>query len=126
MSVTGIGNDRIARVRASLADRGLDGLIVSQPQNRRYLSGVRALESPGSASAGWLIVLPRTAVFLSFLDEEGSEVSFVHVFADSEAMDLHIEGADERARAAYEAIEPLGWEVYGTPSDAASRAIPPI
>ena len=62
---------------------------------------------------------PRTLVFLTFLDEESTELSFVHVFADPEAMDLHFEGADDRAQAAYEFIEPLGWEVYGTPSDAA-------
>ena len=62
---------------------------------------------------------PRTSVFLTFLDEQSTEVSFVHVFADREAMDLHFEGADERAQAAYAFIEPLGWEVYGTPSDAA-------
>jgi hypothetical protein len=62
---------------------------------------------------------PRTAVFLSFLDEQGTEVSFVHAFADSEAMDLHFEGADERAQAAYESVEPLGWDIYGMPSDAA-------
>jgi hypothetical protein len=62
---------------------------------------------------------PRTAVFLSFLDEESAYVSFVHAFADCEAMDLHFEGAEERARAAYESIEPLGWEVYGRPSDPA-------
>ena len=66
---------------------------------------------------------PRTAVFLSFLDEEGTSVSFVHAFADSEAMDLHIEGAEERARAAYELVEPRGWEVYGRPSDAALQTL---
>ena len=66
---------------------------------------------------------PRTAVFLSFLDQEGTEVSFVHAFADSDAMDLHFEGADERARAAYESVTPLGWEVYGSPSDAGLQAL---
>jgi hypothetical protein len=62
---------------------------------------------------------PRTAVFLIFLDEEGAKASFIHVFADPEAMDVHFEDAEQRSQAAYEAIEPLGWEVYGTPSDAA-------
>ena len=62
---------------------------------------------------------PRTAVFLSFLDEQGTEVSFVHAFADSEAMDLHFEGADERSQAVYALIEPMGWEFYGSPSPAA-------
>jgi hypothetical protein len=66
---------------------------------------------------------PRTAVFLSFLDEDSTEVSFVHAFADRAAMDLHFEGAEERARAAFESIEPRGWEVYGTPSDAALQSL---
>jgi hypothetical protein len=38
-------------------------------------------------------------------------------------MDLHIEGAGERARAAYELIEPMGWEIYGQPSSAALGAM---
>jgi hypothetical protein len=61
---------------------------------------------------------PRTAVFWSFLDESGTMVSIVHVFADAEAMDVHVEGADERARAAYEVVEPRGWEIYGPASEA--------
>jgi hypothetical protein len=66
---------------------------------------------------------PRTAVFLSFVDDKGTSVSFVHAFADREAMDLHFEGAEERARAAYESIEPRGWEVYGRPSDATLQTL---
>ena len=66
---------------------------------------------------------PRTSVFLGFLDADGTEVSFIHAFGDPEAMDLHFEGAEERARAAYESIEPRGWEIYGRPSDAAHEAL---
>jgi hypothetical protein len=62
---------------------------------------------------------PRTAAFWSFLDESGATLSIVHVFADAESMDVHFEGADERARAAYEVVEPRGWEIYGPASDAA-------
>jgi hypothetical protein len=62
---------------------------------------------------------PRTLVFLSFVDADGAKVTFVHAFADAESMDLHVEGAAERSKAAYEFLEPDGWEVYGTPSDAA-------
>lgn len=32
-------------------------------------------------------------------------------------MDEHSEGADERAAAAYEFIEPRGWELYGQTSE---------
>jgi hypothetical protein len=34
-------------------------------------------------------------------------------------MDEHFAGADERAAAAYEFIEPRGWEFYGQPSEQA-------
>jgi hypothetical protein len=62
---------------------------------------------------------PRTLVFLAYLDDVGDSVSFVHVFGDAEAMDLHFQGADERSKAAYELLEPEGWEIYGRPSDQA-------
>lgn len=59
---------------------------------------------------------PRTLVFLAYFNESATQVSFLHVFADSESMDLHFEGSDERAQAAYEYVDPVGWEVYGRPS----------
>jgi hypothetical protein len=59
---------------------------------------------------------PRTLVFLAYFNETGTEVSFLHVFADAESMDLHFQGADERSRDAYEYLEPKGWELYGRPS----------
>jgi hypothetical protein len=62
---------------------------------------------------------PRTLVFLIYLNDEGSQMTAVHVFADSESMDLHFEGAAERARASYEFLEPEGWEIYGMPSEGA-------
>lgn len=66
---------------------------------------------------------PRTALFLACLDEGAARVSFVHGFADAESMDVHFEGADERAKAAYEVLEPEGWELYGSPSDAAVETL---
>lgn len=56
---------------------------------------------------------PRTLVFLGFLDDRGAELAFIHVFADAESMDLHVQGAAERSSAAYEYLVPLGWEIYG-------------
>jgi quinol monooxygenase YgiN len=56
---------------------------------------------------------PGTVLFLSYIDTDGEVISFLHAFADAEAMDLHFEGSEERARAAYEHVEPLGWDVYG-------------
>lgn len=62
---------------------------------------------------------PRTVLYLSYLDEEGSRISFLHAFPDADAMDEHFAGADERAAAAYEFIEPRGWEFYGRPNEQA-------
>jgi hypothetical protein len=59
---------------------------------------------------------PHTVLFLCYIDPGRSVISFLHAFADAESMDAHFVGSDERARAAYEHIEPLGWEVYGRPS----------
>ncbi|HLG72029.1 MAG TPA: aminopeptidase P family protein [Chloroflexota bacterium] len=47
---------RIRRVRAAVEQKELDGLLVSQPENRRYLSGF-------SGSAGYLLI-SQTETFL--------------------------------------------------------------
>jgi hypothetical protein len=60
---------------------------------------------------------PRTLLFQTYLCEDGTEVSFVHAFADAEALDLHVEGAEERAAAAHQFIEPQSFEIYGRPSE---------
>jgi hypothetical protein len=63
----------------------------------------------------------RTTAQLAYLDDTGTKLSIVHVFADADTMDIHIQGAEERSRAAYEFMDPAGWEIYGTPSDAAMQ-----
>ncbi|MCD6020963.1 MAG: hypothetical protein K0R20_673 [Actinomycetia bacterium] len=65
----------------------------------------------------------RTVLYLAYLDDEGTEVSFLHAFPDAESMDLHFEGVDERVKAAYQYIEPRGWEIYGRPSGAALESM---
>ena len=62
---------------------------------------------------------PKTLVFLIYFDRNGTQVSFVHMFADHETMDLHFGGAQERSTEAFEFMDPSGWEIYGEPSDAA-------
>jgi quinol monooxygenase YgiN len=60
---------------------------------------------------------PGTVAFLQYLNEEGTELSIIHVFPDADSFDRHVEGAEERAKAAFELIEPTRREVYGKPSD---------
>ncbi len=41
---------------------------------------------------------PRTVVFLAYLDEQGTEISFLHTFPDAESMDLHFEAWTSASR----------------------------
>lgn len=66
---------------------------------------------------------PRTVLFLAYLDEQGTEVCFLHAFPDAESMDIHFEGVDERVAAAYQYLEPGGWEIYGRPSEEALESM---
>jgi hypothetical protein len=66
---------------------------------------------------------PRTVLFLSYLDEQGTEISFLHAFPDAGSMDAHFEGVEERVAAAYRYLVPRGWEIYGRPSEAALESM---
>jgi len=59
---------------------------------------------------------PHTVAFLAYVDKDSGHVAIVHVFPDAAAMELHVEGAGQRAEAAYEFITPAAFEIYGTPS----------
>jgi hypothetical protein len=56
---------------------------------------------------------PRTLMNLAYVNEGRTEVTFMHAFADIEAMQLHWQGADERGELAYQYVEPMGFEIYG-------------
>ena len=60
---------------------------------------------------------PATLALLGYAAEDGSEVSFVHIFPNAEAMDLHFQGAEERASKASEFLQPMRMEIYGAPND---------
>lgn len=59
---------------------------------------------------------PGTLVQLAYVNEDATEVVIIRLFSNAEAMDFHLQGADERSKAAYEFIEPLRIEIYGTPN----------
>ena len=46
---------RLARVRAKMLEEGVDGLLISQPDNRRYFCGF-------TGSAGWLLISAERAM----------------------------------------------------------------
>ena len=59
---------------------------------------------------------PRTVLHHGFVSGDGSEVSFIHVFPDADAMDAHFVGAGDRAGSAADYVETYQFEVYGRPS----------
>ena len=48
-------NNRLQKLRQRLAEKEVDGIIVSQPENRRYLSGF-------DGSAGYLLITPKNKI----------------------------------------------------------------
>lgn len=62
---------------------------------------------------------PGTVLHLGYANRDGSELSFVHVFPDADAMDAHFVGAEERVGVAMDYIETYRYEVYGSPSEQA-------
>lgn len=66
---------RIERLRSRLAEGGVDAMLVSQPQNRRYLTGFTGHDSPGGGTAGWLLVSPSQVVMVAgFLSLEQARI----------------------------------------------------
>ena len=60
---------RLTRLRQSLAEKEVDALLISQPENRRYLSGF-------TGSAGWLLVTAGRAMLATdfrYYDQVGRE-----------------------------------------------------
>lgn len=62
---------RLDRLRGLMEERGLDGLLVSQPESRFYLSGYTGHDLPPRDSAGYLLVTPARA--LLFTDPRTAE-----------------------------------------------------
>ena len=60
---------------------------------------------------------PGTLAHMAFLNEEGTEMSIVHLFPDAAAMERHMVGVDELARKARDFMESVRLEIYGAPSD---------
>ncbi|UCH58816.1 MAG: hypothetical protein JSV61_11430 [Anaerolineales bacterium] len=62
---------------------------------------------------------PGTVVMLAYLNQDNSEISFFHLFPNAQAMDDHLQGADDRSQSAYEYLKPKSFEIYGKPSERA-------
>lgn len=56
---------RLARLREALGQAGVDGLLVSQPESRFYLSGYSGHDLPPRDSAGYLLITAEHAYLLT-------------------------------------------------------------
>src|SRR5690348_5998710 len=74
--------ERLARLRAELDHRNLDGLLVSQPESRYYLSGYSGHDLPPRDSAGYLLITANQALLLTDPRTTGQ--------ADEEAADFEV------------------------------------
>ena len=59
---------------------------------------------------------PGTLAQLAYVDNDATQVDIVRLFPSAEALDLHLQGADERSKVPYTFIEPTSIEIYGTPN----------
>ena len=59
---------------------------------------------------------PGTLVHLGFVNEDGTNISFIPVYPIAEAMDDHMGGVEDRATKALEFLDTVGYEIYGKPS----------
>ena len=69
---------------------------------------------------------PATLAQLAYENENATEVTVVRLFPSAEALDLQLQGADERSRKTYEFIEPIGIEIFGTPNPATLKKMKKI
>ena len=61
---------------------------------------------------------PTTLAQLAYENEEAIEYTVVRLFPSADALDLQIQGADERSKKSYTFIEPIGIEIFGKPNPA--------
>ena len=66
------------------------------------------------------ILLSKTGTLaqLAYENDEATEVTIIRMFPNADALDLQIQGADERSKIAYTFIEPVSIEIFGIPNAA--------
>ena len=58
-----------------------------------------------------------TIIQLAFINDSSTEVDIIRIFPNAEALDLQLQGADQRSKTTYKFIEPTSIEIYGTPNN---------
>jgi len=57
-----------------------------------------------------------TIIQLAYINDDATEVEIIRIFPNAEALDLQLQGADQRSKTTYKFIEPTSIEIYGTPN----------
>jgi len=73
--------NRVKRLRQTLAEEGLDALVVTNPENRRYLSGFTGHDS-GADSAGALVIAVDDAILITdgrYIEQAEHEVAGLRI-----------------------------------------------
>jgi hypothetical protein len=61
---------------------------------------------------------PYTLAQLAYENIESNEFTIIRFFPSADALDLQLQGADERSIVSYTFIEPVSFEIYGAPNTA--------
>ena len=75
-------SNRMQRLRQELGQRELDGILISQPENRRYLSGF-------DGSAGFLVVTPQDMILATdfrYIAQARSQAPDYEIFTTTNSM----------------------------------------
>ena len=109
--------ERLAEARAALARTDCDALLVSRPENRRWLSGVSAHDASPTAHAGWILLGPERAVLVTSFLYEGAaraEADGVDVVAARPPKRIHELFAEEIRAAGRKRVGfDKGWFTFG-------------
>src|SRR5262249_38331814 len=81
---------RLERLRGAFDRHGIDGVVISQPESRYYLSGYSGHDLPPRDSAGYLLITSSEALLLT--DARTTEQ------AEREASDFDVRGYGSGAR----------------------------
>jgi Xaa-Pro aminopeptidase len=94
-----LGINRLQKLRTSIAEKGLDALLLSQPENLRYLSGF-------TGSSGWLLVSGQNAILATdfrYVEQAKEESPEFEIFQTKQELRDWLPGL----------VSDLGWHKLG-------------
>ncbi len=103
---------RLKALRDRLEENGLDALLVSQPDNRRYLSGFKAEDASLTESSGHLLITSRRAILATdfrYAEAAAEEAPLFEVMVYKKGLAELLAGLLD-GRAGELEIEKLGFE----------------